>query len=354
MAATATTTTTKKTILITGANGGLGSAIIEQIASKPEYAANHGLYTVRDPTNAPALTSALSHGPTHSHDILKLDLSKLDNVREAAQEINSRVAAGTIPPIGLLILNAGFQDFGKQSWTDDDALDTAFAANYLSHWLLTLLLLQSIDKESGRIVVIGSFAHDPNDPHNASTGAFQDPRYKTIVSDAAGFEDIAKGRWSSASEDASFRSGYRRYGAAKLFLIMMQHELQARLSADPVLGGGGVRVLGVDPGPMITGIQRLAPWVIRVLIFKIVYPLVLRLRPINSMVRAPSRSAADVLKAAFGEAVEEEPQDAYFDEGVRKTTSEESRDPEKRKLVWKETARLAGLKEGDTVLADWQ
>ncbi|KAI3333371.1 hypothetical protein F4824DRAFT_503144 [Ustulina deusta] len=53
MAATATTTTTKKTILITGANGGLGSAIIEQITSKPEYAANHGLYTVRDPTNAP-------------------------------------------------------------------------------------------------------------------------------------------------------------------------------------------------------------------------------------------------------------------------------------------------------------
>ncbi len=42
----------------------------------------------------------------------------------------------------------------------DDGLDTTFVANYLGHWLLTLLLLQSIDKESGRIVVIGSFAHE--------------------------------------------------------------------------------------------------------------------------------------------------------------------------------------------------
>ncbi|KAI0410863.1 putative short-chain dehydrogenase [Xylaria grammica] len=347
-----TAITTKKTILITGANGGLGSAIVEQITSKPEYAANHGLYTVRDPTNAPALSSALSHSSTHSHDILKLDLNGLDSVRGAAREINSRVAAGAIPPIGVLILNAGFQDFGRQSLTDD-GLDTTFAANYLGHWLLTLLLLQSIDKESGRIVVIGSFAHDPHDPRNASTGAFQDPKYQTIVSDAAGFEAIARGRWSPASEDASFRGGYRRYGAAKLFLIMMQHELQARMSADPVLGK--VCVVGVDPGPMNSGMQRLAPWVIRVLIFKVIYPIILRLRPINSMVRAPSRSAGDVLKAAFEEGEDGRlPKDAYFDEGVLKTTSDESRDPERRKLVWKETAKLAGLKKGDTVLTDWQ
>jgi len=56
-------------------------------------------------------------------------------------------------------LNAGFQDFGKQSWTDD-GLDTTFAANYLGHWLLTLLLLTSIDKEAGRIIVIGSYGHE--------------------------------------------------------------------------------------------------------------------------------------------------------------------------------------------------
>ena len=73
--------------------------------------------------------------------------------------VQARISAGTIPPIRALILNAGFQDFGKQSWTDD-GLDTTFAANYLGHWLLTLLLLESLDKENGRIVVIGSQSHE--------------------------------------------------------------------------------------------------------------------------------------------------------------------------------------------------
>lgn len=69
-----------------------------------------------------------------------------------------RVSAGEIPPIRTLVLNAGFQDFGNQSWTAD-GLDTTFAANYLGHWLLTLLLLESVDKEAGRIIIIGSQGH---------------------------------------------------------------------------------------------------------------------------------------------------------------------------------------------------
>ncbi|KAF2992895.1 hypothetical protein E8E14_000309, partial [Neopestalotiopsis sp. 37M] len=146
------------TILITGANGGLGNAMVQHIVSKPELAAYHGLYTVRDTTHAPDLTAALAHGPAHSHDIVGLDLTNLDSVRQAAGTINSRISAGDIPAIRALILNAGFQDFGKQSWTADE-LDTTFAVNYLGHWLFTLLLLKSIDKENGRIIVIGSQAH---------------------------------------------------------------------------------------------------------------------------------------------------------------------------------------------------
>lgn len=78
----------KGTILVTGANGGLGTAIVEQIVLKPELSAYHGVYTVRNTTHAPALTSALSHGAGHSHDIVGLDLTKLDTVRQAAEWIN--------------------------------------------------------------------------------------------------------------------------------------------------------------------------------------------------------------------------------------------------------------------------
>lgn len=177
--------------------------------------------------------------------------------------------------------------------------------------------------------------------------------YKTFLSDAASFEAIAKGSWSPATEDASFRGGFRRYGAAKLFLIMMQHELQARLDADPALNK--ICVLGVDPGTMISGLQRLANWVIRVLIFQIIYPLILYWNP-NGPVRPPSRSAGDVLEAAFGVVGEggNPPKDGYFDGRVPLETSGESRDVVKRELVWKETVRMVGLEEGETVLVNWR
>lgn len=69
------------------------------------------------------------------------------------------MSSGEIPPIRAFIHSAGFQDFGNQSWTDD-GLDTVFAANYLGHWLLTLLLLESMDKEAGRIIILGSQSHE--------------------------------------------------------------------------------------------------------------------------------------------------------------------------------------------------
>lgn len=133
---------------------------------------------------------------------------------------------------------------------------------------------------------------------------------------------------------------------------MMQHELQARLDADPALNK--VCVLGVDPGTMISGLQRLASWVIRVLIFQIIYPFILYMNP-NGPVRPTSRSARDVLEAAFG--VGEggnPPKDKYFNGRTPLETSEESRDAAKRNLVWKETVRMTGLKEGETALTNWR
>lgn len=156
-------TQSKGTILITGANGGLGSDIVSRIVST-ELAAHHGLYTVRDKAAAPAMTRALQEqrpSHPHTHDILSLDLTNLSNVREVAAIVNARVAAHEMPPIRTLILNAGWQEFVTQTWTED-GFDVAFAANYLGHWLLTLLLLQSMDRETGRIVVIGSLAHEYN------------------------------------------------------------------------------------------------------------------------------------------------------------------------------------------------
>ncbi|CAG9939756.1 unnamed protein product [Clonostachys rosea f. rosea IK726] len=155
------------TILLTGASGTIGSAIASRIASSPALSAEyHGLYTARKAETASELKSALyrshsSSGSTspHPHDILSLDLSDLSAVRDVAAKINARVASGEIPPLRALILNAGYLEFTEQRWTED-GFDMTFATNYLGHWLLAMLLLQSMDKESGRIVFVTSESYE--------------------------------------------------------------------------------------------------------------------------------------------------------------------------------------------------
>jgi NAD(P)-dependent dehydrogenase (short-subunit alcohol dehydrogenase family) len=146
---------------VTGANGGLASAIVKKIVNSAELASYHGLYTTRSSTSGLSAALAAAKGK-HAHDVLTLDLASLSGVRRTAAAINARVASGEIPPIRALVLSAGFQDFGKQQWSDETegGLDMTFAANYLGHWLLALLLLESMDKEKGRIVIIGSQSHE--------------------------------------------------------------------------------------------------------------------------------------------------------------------------------------------------
>lgn len=150
----------KGTVLVTGSNGGLGVAIAQVIATAPpEIAVQHAIYTVRSTAAADTVRSALAATKTPPYDILQLDLSKPSSVRETAATINKRVAAGDIPRIRALVLNAAYRETGRQTWTED-GLDTAFASNYLGHWLLALLLLQSMDRENGRIVVVGGMVHE--------------------------------------------------------------------------------------------------------------------------------------------------------------------------------------------------
>jgi NAD(P)-dependent dehydrogenase (short-subunit alcohol dehydrogenase family) len=152
----------KGSIIITGSNGGLGSAIVDQILHQPEIAKNHrGIYTVRNLDNATSINRVLEKANSvgHLHELVTLDLASLASVRKTAEGINKRVADGSLPPIRALILNAAWQEHTTHSFTED-AFDMTFQANYLSHFLLTLLLLQSMDKEHGRIVVLSSWTHE--------------------------------------------------------------------------------------------------------------------------------------------------------------------------------------------------
>lgn len=147
------------TIILTGANGGLGTSIVSQITTSPSLSLSyHGIYCVRNTNSCPSLNTALTSHSTHSHSKYSLDLSDLASVRDVARDINGQVAAGVIPRIHALVLNAGFEEFTSDTHTAD-GFDMAFAANYLGHWLMTVLLLESMDRERGRVVWLSSWVH---------------------------------------------------------------------------------------------------------------------------------------------------------------------------------------------------
>ncbi|KAH8766663.1 putative short-chain dehydrogenase [Diaporthe sp. PMI_573] len=353
----------KGSILVTGANGGLGSAIAAHLVSSPELAAHHGIYTVRNAQNAPALDAALRQSrpkptaPPHTSEKVSLDLSRLSSVREVAADISSRVASGRIPPIRAIILNAGVEEFATQTWTED-GLDLTFATNYLGHWLLSLMLLGSMDRERGRILWVSSWSHNPRDSHNAINGAYQEDKFKAFISDD--LDPIANGSWSATKDDpTNWAAGYRRYGVSKLCGIMMIHELQRRLDQDPMLSN--ISVLAIDPGAMPTDIMRNSGfWMIRCVVFPVVLPVITVfwgwLWP-NGAFRTVEKSARDVVAAVIGcgpPPLSEHPKGLYLNGSEQGEYNNEALDPVKRGVVWRGSVRFAKLDGGETLLKDWQ
>ncbi|KAF9769418.1 hypothetical protein IL306_013177 [Fusarium sp. DS 682] len=337
------------TILITGTNGGLGSALVTNILSKPELARSYtGVYTVRKAATAIRLQQVLKSAPKyHRHDVLDLDLSSLASIRTMATGINRKVAAGDLPPIRALILNAGYQDHEQISMSDD-GYEMSWQVNFLANQLLTLLLLQSMDKENGRILLIGSWSHDVNDERN-NTNVECYTGYDSLF---PGPEELAKGTWSRPESGGGWLTGYRRYGASKLCAVMLMHELTSRLVQDPRLSK--ITVVGLDPGAMGSDLHRRGSFVMSHLL-KILAPVIslqARFKP-NGVFRPLWKSAEDAVQLAF-ETKAQTGKLLYLNGTDEFETGKEARDDAKRKALWSYGLEAAGIEQGDTFLNRWQ
>ncbi len=208
------------TILLTGPNGGIGIGFVTQLLKSPYALTHEAIYAVRDPSKANDLKAALEHAPKgHKYLLLAVDFSSLSSIRSFAADVNARVAAGSIAPISALIHNAGVQDTGLESFTND-GFERTFAVNYLAIFLATMLLLQSIDKHHGRIIYIGSTASDlhwsVNDAYFNSDKKIGELQKRDIVTTP---EKMAKGIEEHPDGDV-MRTGQRRYSLSKILLEM--------------------------------------------------------------------------------------------------------------------------------------
>jgi NAD(P)-dependent dehydrogenase (short-subunit alcohol dehydrogenase family) len=177
------------TILVTGATDGLGKHVASALARRGATVLVHG----RSPERLEATLEEL-RGQTSSQKLgsYLADLSSLAAVRDLADRILSEHDR-----LDVLVNNAGI--IVREREESEDGYELTFAVNYLSHFLLTSLLLPLLkDSAPARVVNVASAGQSPID--------FDDPMLER------GYEAM------------------RAYSQSKLAQIMFTFELAERLS----------------------------------------------------------------------------------------------------------------------------
>ena len=152
------------TVLITGANGTLALEAVRVILNKyPQYTV---LAAVRNPSpdedaNTAKLFGVIRKHPGANVEVQQLDLGKMAEVRSFAEKVSARVKQGELPRLSAIICNAATLSLEAGQKFTADRLEATFQICHLSHYLLVLKLLGSMNLTLGRVVMLGSVTHYP-------------------------------------------------------------------------------------------------------------------------------------------------------------------------------------------------
>jgi NAD(P)-dependent dehydrogenase (short-subunit alcohol dehydrogenase family) len=200
-----------KTVLITGATGGIGLVTAAELARMGASV----VMTARSAEKGEAAAAEVKHrSGSLDVEVLYGDLASLADVREIAKNF---LAAHD--RLHVLVNNAGAMHMSRQETRD--GFELTFGVNHLAHFLLTNLLLDTLKTSApARIVNVASAGHI--------------------------------GMWI-AFDDLQLRRLYVpmfAYGQSKLANIMHAFELARRLE------GTGVTANALHPGLVATGFGR--------------------------------------------------------------------------------------------------
>lgn len=274
-----------KLCIVTGANSGIGFVIARELARTQATV----IMGCRDQSKGEAARDAIKKATgKESVELMILDLASYDSVRKFARDFKQKH-----DKLHLLVNNAGLI-MGKRVLTSDGP-ETTFQVNYLSHFLLTHLLLESLKVSApSRIVNVTSDAH-------------------------------FNGRMDFA--DLQEKSGYgamRSYCQSKLAQVLFTYELADRLK------GSGVTVNCVHPGAVRThwGDEAGA--------------LGVGIRIARPFMLSPEKGAETPLYVAASPDVVGV-SGKYFAKKKDTKSSKESYDVNERKKLWDISMKLSGL-----------
>jgi retinol dehydrogenase 12 len=213
-----------RTFLVTGANSGIGRAMVEALAAGGGRVVLAGRSEAR---TRPVLDGIRARDAAAAAEFLHLDVSDLASVRRAAEAF---LASGR--PLDVLVNNAGIA--GTEALSAD-GFDLTYATNHIGPFLLTALLRPALERApQGRVVNVSSVAHLQAPPID----------------------------WSLLERRAApRRSGFKDYAVTKLMNVLHAKELARRLT------GTRVTTYALHPGGVRSNIWRALPrplqWLIK-------------------------------------------------------------------------------------------
>ncbi len=196
--------------IVTGANSGIGKATAAGLA---EMGATVVLVCRNREKGEAALSEMKEKSGNKSLDLMLGDMSSMRSVRQLASEFRRKYDR-----LHVLVDNAGL--FMLRRKTTGDGLETTFEVDYLSHFLLTGLLIDLLKAGApSRLVEVSSIAH-----------------YNGHVD----FDDL--------QGEKGYGFGWKAYSQAKLAQVLFTYELARRLK------GTGVTANCLHPGTVATNI----------------------------------------------------------------------------------------------------
>ena len=229
-----------KVVAITGSTGGIGIHLCDYIARL----GGHLILCDRNKEKASALIRSLES--RYGKDIAKhisCDLSDIESVKLATEKLQNE-------SIDYFINNAGAYSIPRHKC--GTGYDNVFQINFLSPYYLAKALLPTVNKRGGKVVVVGSIAHNYS---------------KIDVSDV----DFSNGRAAS-----------KVYGNAKRYLMFS------------LSGESGVAI--THPGIAVTNITAHYP--------KLIYALIKY--PMKLIFMSPAKASLCVLSGIFCDSKEGE------------------------------------------------
>ncbi|KAK7866954.1 hypothetical protein R5R35_014728 [Gryllus longicercus] len=281
-----------RTVLITGANTGIGLETAKDLARRGARV----LLACRDTQRGlQALEEVLSEaGDGATVALLALDLASLESVRACAKHV-----LATEPRLDILVNNAGAGGLG--SGLSRDGLHLGLQVNHFGPFLFTLLLVELLKKSApSRIIFVSSKAH--------------------VRAQTLSVEDLDHAR-------AKEMSDFAIYPMTKLCNVLISNELARRLR------GSGVTVNSLHPGVVLTDFFRFLPaWFFAIF---------------GSIARLFFKNAVEGAQTTIYAAVAEELEDVtgrYFVDCKEARAARQARDEALARAVWARSEQLVRLR----------